>query len=43
MRYTPKRPDKLEDRERDPKEDADVLEKKKCRRFGRKEELNGEE
>jgi hypothetical protein len=33
MRYPPKRPGKLADRERDPKEGADILEKKGCRRF----------
>jgi hypothetical protein len=43
MRYTPKRPGKVEEREIDPKEGADILEKKARRRFGRKEELNGEE
>ena len=32
MRYTPKRPGKVADKERDPKEDADILEKG-CRRF----------
>jgi hypothetical protein len=33
MRYTPKRPGKLTDRERDPKEDADTLEKKGAEDF----------
>jgi len=33
MSYTPKRPGKLEDMERDPKEDAVIHEKKGCKRF----------